>query len=176
METTIKLARPAKAAANFFISKGLAENAPLTPMKLQKLLYFAQGWSLAITDEAMFDEQIEAWKYGPVVRSVYTIFRDSGSGPITEPAPTYHIEGKLFKGGTVRSEIISLVNKADRDLAEVVWASYAGMSAAQLVALTHREGTPWYKVWQEYKGDIPKGTDIPRSEIKAYFKQLLAEI
>jgi uncharacterized phage-associated protein len=47
-------------------------------LKLQKLIYFAQAAHLAINDEELFDEQIEAWPLGPVVRSVYDVFQDHG--------------------------------------------------------------------------------------------------
>lgn len=51
-------------------------------LKLQKLLYLAQGFSYAFNDEALFEEDIEAWVHGPVVKSVYQEYKDYKYSPI----------------------------------------------------------------------------------------------
>ena len=51
------------------------EEFDVTPLKLQKLLYYCQGYSLALTGKKLFDERIEAWRYGPVVDSVYQEYK-----------------------------------------------------------------------------------------------------
>ena len=51
------------------------QDADITPMKLQKLLYYCQGYSLALTGKPIFYEEIEAWKNGPVVESVYQEYK-----------------------------------------------------------------------------------------------------
>ena len=51
--------------AYYFLEQGERENIPISPMKLQKLIYFAHGWCLAIRREALIMESVEAWKYGP---------------------------------------------------------------------------------------------------------------
>lgn len=159
---------PAKAAANFFISKA-GSNDFLTPMKLQKLLYFAQGWHLAVEDEPLFNEQIEAWQYGPVVPSVYRAFKSVGSGPIKEPAREYSLSGTR-----IIAAVPELPENA-RTIPQLVWNTYKNFSAAQLMALTHKAGTPWYQIYKDYDGNIPLGTDIPQTLIRDFFKKKLAE-
>ena len=63
----------AQAIANFFLWQ-----EQITQMKLHKLLYYAAGWHLGFTGEPLFDEDIEAWQYGPVVPSIYLV-------PATKP-------------------------------------------------------------------------------------------
>lgn len=48
----------------------LQQKGPLTCMKLHKLVYYAQAWSLALEDEPLFEEPIEAWSNGPVIRNL----------------------------------------------------------------------------------------------------------
>jgi len=67
------------AVANWFIDH--VRN--LTPLKLQKLIYYAHGWHLALRDQPLIDELIEAWEYGPVVPNVYHEFKEFGNQPIT---------------------------------------------------------------------------------------------
>src|SRR5215510_7158653 len=71
-----------KAAANWFLDLG----QPLTPMKLQKLVYFAHGWSLALTGVPLIKDAVEAWRYGPVIPALYHEFKHNGARPITDRA------------------------------------------------------------------------------------------
>lgn len=63
--------------ASYFINKQEAEAGDaITNLKLQKLLYYAQGCSLALRNEPLFSDSVVRWKCGPVVESVYTKFKD----------------------------------------------------------------------------------------------------
>ena len=73
--------------ANFFIKIANSENeGSITNMKLNKLLYFAQAWSLTKYGEPLFEEEIQAWQHGPVVPSIYKAFRICGYNPINDTA------------------------------------------------------------------------------------------
>ena len=61
----------ALAIANFF----LENHKSISPMKLQKLVYFAHGWNLAISNNPLIKEPIEAWDYGPVISTIYNEFK-----------------------------------------------------------------------------------------------------
>jgi uncharacterized phage-associated protein len=60
---------------NWLIEMNRTAPVDLTHLKIQKLLYFAQGWHLAYFDFPLFEDPVEAWKYGPVVTSVYYALR-----------------------------------------------------------------------------------------------------
>ena len=55
----------AKAVANYFLARAKESGETLSPMKLQKLIYFAHGWHLAVFDAPLLDEEVQAWDYGP---------------------------------------------------------------------------------------------------------------
>jgi uncharacterized phage-associated protein len=59
---------PAAAIANEFIKVAKRNGVLLTPMKLQKLVYFAHGWYLALLGKPLINEPVEAWKFGPVIQ------------------------------------------------------------------------------------------------------------
>lgn len=163
------MAYSSKAVANFFLDKAEAEGTSLSPMKLQKLVFFGHGWSLGLQDEPLINETVEAWKFGPVIRSLFDEFREFGSLPITRHARKYKITG-----GEVKPVIPRLPEDAvdDRALLDRVWDVYHKYTAIQLSNLTHAPGTPWAETVKEYNGDPPLGLDIPDDLIKQYFKRM----
>src|ERR1700738_3701746 len=76
----------ARAVANYFLERAKAEGIPITPMAIQKLVYFAHGWMLAVYGRPLINQRIEAWEYGPVIRDLYQQFKRFGDLPISEPA------------------------------------------------------------------------------------------
>ena len=56
---------------------------PVTNLKLQKLLYYVQGWNLALRDEPAFPDRLEAWIHGPVQPGVYGSYKAYRWNPIT---------------------------------------------------------------------------------------------
>lgn len=117
-------------------------------MKLQKMLYYMQGFHLAYFETPLFNEDIEAWMYGPVVPSVYENFKFHGNAGIQYD-----------------KEIINLT-KDEEALFSEVYRVYGDYSAIGLMNLTHSE-TPWKSV--------PTGVDsvIDKEIMKAYFKKRL---
>lgn len=73
------------------LAEGDADN-DLTNMKLQKLLYYAQGCHLALMGDPLFSEPLVAWKYGPVVESVYEDYKRFRDGPIDEVMGEYDVD------------------------------------------------------------------------------------
>ena len=70
--------------ANYFIKSSFRTGDELTPMKLIKLTYIAHGWHLGLYDSELIDEPVYAWKYGPVVQSIYQDFKWYGDNQIAE--------------------------------------------------------------------------------------------
>jgi uncharacterized phage-associated protein len=160
----------AKAVANEFLRLAKDEGRTLTPMQLLKLVYFAYGWYWAIANKRLLDERVEAWKYGPVVPSIYHEFKRFGNEPIREFATemnVVHEDGKVkfileepeLQGGDAESA---------KQLIRRVWDVYKGYSAIDLSRMTHEPGTPWDTTPDK---DV-KGTDIDDTKIRDYFMAL----
>ena len=160
-----------KAIANFFIELAASKGENVTPMKLQKLDYFAHGWYAAIKDAPLLNEQVEAWKFGPVVPSLYRDLRYCGDGPVNERAFKWVVDD--FDEPQRHAPAVDANTAEGRfvvDLLTRVWELYGGYTAIQLSNLTHLSGTPWYQVNSDYQGEIPRGTDIPFNVIRDYFR------
>ncbi len=99
----------------------------MTHLKLQKLLYYAQAWFLAMHDRELFHNPLEAWRHGPVCREIYDRFRQLSWHPIP-------VSMTLTDPGQLPEEV--------RDFLEEVWDVYGQFSATKLEELTHQE-TPW---------------------------------
>jgi uncharacterized phage-associated protein len=156
----------AKAVANEFIE--LAGGRDLSPMKLQKLVYFAHGWYLAITDRALIQENVEAWQFGPVIPELYQEFKRYGSGDVSKPSV------ERGDGCYYVPRVANLQDDPDADRAmEVirsVWDHYGKYSAIKLSNATHMAGTPWSHCYSPMN---LSAAVIPNEEIADYFRCLL---
>lgn len=129
------------AVANAFIQRAIDGNIPdLTPMKLQKLMFYAQSWALKIYDEPIFDDFFAKWQYGPVVPSLYHDVKIYGSFPIKRKIVAVMMgdEGKL----TV-APIVPMSDKKVNLLIDRIIEVYGGLRGTQLSYLTHLPGTAW---------------------------------
>lgn len=157
------MAYNALAIANYFLDLASRDGKELNPMKLQKLVYYAHGWNLAINGQPLIDEAVEAWTYGPVIPSLYHEFKKFGSGPITEKAMTLEISGPT----SVRFIMPRVQDEETMSLLDTVWEAYGNLSAVQLSNLTHESDSPWSTIYSQSGGR--KGVDIPDELIKQYF-------
>jgi uncharacterized phage-associated protein len=123
----------------------------ISNLKLQKLLYYAQGLHLAMYDEPLFDEKIWAWDYGPVVEEVYRTYRDHNANAIDIPNDF--------------DEERALDNDTKQFLDEV-YEAVGQFSAIKLMNMTHNE-TPWN---QSYKNG-----EISLESLKEFFKDWVKE-
>jgi len=158
---SIKQMHPPEAVANYFLQRAWSENKGLTPIKVIKLTYIAHGWFLGFTKERLVDDDIQAWKYGPVLPRLYNAFKYAGNQPIDCLA---EMLDKPYE-----AEFSSLGNT----VVDAVWEKYKDMTGLQLSALTHDEGTPWYQVWHEEGGSKNGNSMIPSETIKKYYEDLL---
>jgi uncharacterized phage-associated protein len=163
-----------RAIANEFLRIASEQNSALSPMKLQKLVYYANGWNLAIKGKPLINEDVEAWRHGPVIRSLYREFREFGNQDITKPATeTINTSTEPWKieYRVVTPSVDDHPEEAEftKQLLNKIWQIYGKYTAVQLSNATHQEGTPWHKVVSEFDGDVPPRTSIPASMIRAYF-------
>jgi uncharacterized phage-associated protein len=135
------------AIANAFIDRAGEERQGLSPMKIQKLVYFAHAWKLALANKPLIEDPVKAWKFGPVIDSVYHEFKKFGNSDITS-------YGTLYEGF---SYIVPKVDSADLDtiaLVERIRAVYREYDAIELSNMTHEPGTPWYTTLKEHDGGV----------------------
>jgi uncharacterized phage-associated protein len=118
----------ARIIANYFIDLSRQDYIPLTPLKIQKLVYLAHGWSLVLHGKPLIRESPEAWRYGPVIPELYHEFRRFGGSVITEKANV----GQQAE-----------LDEESRGLIESVWEKYKNFSASQLSTMTHEPGSAW---------------------------------
>jgi uncharacterized phage-associated protein len=148
------------AVANAFIELSIRDGIKnLTNMKLQKLVYIAQGFSLGLLHKPIFDSDIQAFKWGPVVLALYEKVKHFGNQPIDKIIP-------LPEG----MESINIDDKscAESVLINFVWDKYKNFTAAQLSSITHQANTPWSIVWSENEYSI-----IPNDLIENYYSNVL---
>lgn len=150
----------ATAIANFFIEKGKQEGKPVDQMKVQKLVYFAHGWYLSIAGKPLLNEAIEAWRFGPVISSLYHSLKYSGNAPITKSIEITQAD-RLTIADDSDTELRAYLNR--------IWNLYSPFTGIQLSNMTHEEGTPWAKIAKEFDHRIPAGKDIDDQSIKEYF-------
>ena len=141
---------------------------------MQKLVYLAHGWHLAIYDEPLVDDEYaEAWKYGPVFPSLYYEFRHRGRFPIVNPATELEFlspDDFEFKENTPK------IPKSDRQtcrLLDRIWEVYGGRTALQLSEITHRPGSPWHQTRK--KAGNKNNINIEDDNIKKYYENRLEE-
>jgi len=120
--------------ANNFLRKGKEENIDITPLKLQKLVYFLYKRYLQKTKELLFSERFETWKYGPVVPSIYSEFSSYGNTPIQTFAKDSQ-DNIYF--ATERGEF--------GECMKYVWANYKSFTGEKLSEFTHEPNTAWSK-------------------------------
>lgn len=156
----------ALAVANFIIAKGREEGIPIRHLRLQKLVYFCFAWYAGNKGEPLFDEDIEAWQLGPVVRDLYVEFKDYGSAPITKP-------GTALDWATFETTTPKVPDDLADDLLSV-WESYKNKRDAWLVEATHKPQEPWTMVANE-RGTSGK-PPIPFDLIRRKYEQKVAAI
>ncbi len=153
METPISV-------ANFFVNKSLYEGVELTPMKVLKLVYLAHGWNLGLNNNPLLTEAVQAWMFGPVVKSVYESFKKYKDQQIGALALDFQIgEYPVPKDDSV----IKLLEK--------IWSVYREYTGPELSTLTHEENSPWDIVWNKEGGKNKLFAIIRNDLIGKYYKK-----
>lgn len=161
MSTYLDLGPPydAIAVANTILQKAQDENISVDPMKLQKLIYFAHGWHLAIYDKPLINEPIQAWEYGPVISSIYHMFKKYGAQPITDSI-------RDVKDNTISH----IENEEVLRFLDNFLKIYGGLSAIELSNMSHLADSPWNRTRKEFPNAYYIG--IPPDYIKEYFQKI----
>jgi uncharacterized phage-associated protein len=145
---------PAIDVARYFLSLVDEEAGDLiSNLKLQKLLYYAQGFHLALYGDALFFDPIEAWAHGPVVADVYHQYKEYGGLPI--PSDDFDF---------------NILNGQEKEFLDDIYSTFGQYSAWKLREMTHDE-PPWVNAYNE---DVP-GIIITHEALRDYFSQFVEE-
>ncbi len=130
----------------------------ISPLKLQKLLYYCQAWHITIFDKKIINEDFEAWAHGPVLRSVYKRFAG------------FHYMNESIDINKIELQIPN-INKDSENLLLEVLSVYGNKNASYLEKLTHSE-TPWIEARGSLKEFERSDSLISNKTIKEFYQNL----
>lgn len=136
--------------ANWLINKGIEDHNPLTPAKLQKLLYFVHALYLAYSGDPLINEEFEAWAYGPVIPDIYHEYKSYGRSEITKKRDTNLV-----------------LEPKDENFLNLFWQKWGNTPTSKLIELAHIANDPWDQSFR--KGYY--NSSIPNSIIKNCFQE-----
>lgn len=144
--------------ADFFILQVDEETGDtMTSLRLQKLVYYAQSWHLALTGTPLFEEDFEAWVHGPVVPSLYVKYQGMSYKPLPRPdGPPPHFDQRALE----------ILNE--------VWDEYGQYSAKRLEELTHAEA-PWKDARRGFLPADRCNTVITKDVMREFYAARLAD-
>ena len=128
----------------------------ITPLALQKILYFIQGIYMVMFGEPLFKEDCMAWVHGPVYEQVYNLFKDFKYNPIEDN------RFAIFKERFVE------LSDQERKVIDLVINSFGKYSGKVLETITHNE-SPWKDARSDYNPLQPSREIIDKNEIMEYF-------
>lgn len=135
-----------KIVAGYIIHQSSSDDGEITHLTLQKLLYYCQGFHLAIHDTPLFKEAIEHWDHGPVVPVVYHEYKTCGKNPLSLSSENLDF---------------SSIPKDSQEVIDEVFEVYGQFSASKLRDMTHNE-SPWVNTSDR--------EEISHQSLKEYFK------
>jgi len=140
--------------ADFLLVESRERGEVLTNLKLQKLLYYAQAWRLALANEPLVEEDFQAWVHGPVLASQYHRFKDFQWRPLS-----VDLTRPDFAGTGIDAHLVEIVDV------------FGSETAVALELMTHRE-----KPWLDARGDLPldalSDAVIPKRSMAEYYRGL----
>jgi uncharacterized phage-associated protein len=153
----------ARAVANYFLDLAKRDGKEITPMGIEKLVYFAHGWSLGVYGTPLINQRIEASQYGPSIRELGDEFRRFGNTKITSSA----FVCERGPDGAFKPTFpgIPKSDPATVQLLDQVWLAYRDFTAIQLSNMTHEPDSPWHEAFENNRPFIDD------ESIKAYFSE-----
>src|SRR3989338_2389972 len=142
--------------SKYFIALSQKEGGAVTNKKLQKLLYYAQAWSLALNDKKLFDDPIEAWVHGPAVREIYLRYKDLGPSAIKEDIDFASLR----------------IPEEGQKILKEVWRVYGKYDCNYLELLTHSE-QPWQQARAGLEPDEGSANVIDPDTMRDFYRAKL---
>jgi uncharacterized phage-associated protein len=131
----------------------LNKKTPITAMKLQKLVYYSQAWSLVWDEKPLFEEEIQAWRHGPVVPELYK----AHSGE--------------FKLESLSCGDANKLTSEEKETVDSVLETYGDKSSQWLSDLTHME-SPWMDARKGLSPDSSSQKEITQASMMEYYSSL----
>lgn len=151
--------------SRYIINKCHDCDISISNLKLQKLLYFAQGFSLALVNKPLFEEEIEPWDFGPVVPEVYREYKMFGANDIPPIKSFYDFD---FDSDTFLDLVDfdqNIFSEVQKLIMDTVVNQFGGYTANALVTITHKQ-SPWINSYG-------KKRIISKSVISEFFKEMI---
>lgn len=133
----------------------------ITPLALQKLLYYSQAFFRALYGEEIFTDDCQAWAYGPVFPEVYYLYRQYGYDPIEMPTSSFSVD-------------LNELTTREVGLLDAVLEAFGRYSGSALSIFTHNEH-PWIEARGSLQPEDRSVTIINRDTINAYFSGVVAQ-
>jgi len=142
--------------ADYILKFAYDRGQEITNLRLQKLVYYVEAWYMANYDDALFEEDYEAWIHGPVLRSLYNKFRKFKSEPIV-----------------IKSSVVyPALPKKLQEILEEVMGVYGELKMWQLERLVHSE-KPWKDARRGISDLEPSVVIIGKDSIRSYYRSLI---
>lgn len=138
------------------ISYIFAQVQEITPLALQKVLYYIQGIHMVQFRQPLFEEDCQAWVHGPAYESVYDLFKNFRYNPIEDNR--FALFQNRFKE----------LSDEEKRLIDLVLDTFGMYSGKTLECITHQE-EPWKNARDGYADDQPSKVVIPKDDIMKYF-------
>jgi uncharacterized phage-associated protein len=139
--------------ANRFLELASGNGDTLTPMQVLKLVYIGHGWMLGMYGVPLISDDVQAWKYGPVIPRLYNAVKDFRDNPVQ---------------GTLAVRDCPPLIDIEIDLISQVYNQYGSMTGPSLSRLTHQPGTPWALTYREGVHGLVISNDL----IEEHYNQL----
>ena len=160
---TMQYETTALAVANYFIDayqqrKESERGYPIDLLRLNKLVYISYGIIYGYLRKRLYADRIEAWRYGPVIPSVYHTFKHKGRSPITEPVKVPDEVCRLDENSAMESWLDGIMD------------IYSNESGVDLIERTHACGSPWWRALRGREGE--KNVEIKKGVIEDHYSEL----
>lgn len=143
--------------AEYFIYLANRDGKKISNKKLQKIVYYAQAWTLALTEDPLFLDRIEAWIHGPAISSLYKKYKKFGFNPV----------------GSMNSNFNPAILSSNEIMNEV-WRVYGKYDADYLEVLTHEED-PWIYARSELDFNDSSTNEISMESMKNFYAKKLKD-
>ena len=145
----------ARSVANYLL-RSAAGPKGLTPLQVQKLVYFCHAWMLGVYAKPLVAQPFQAWLYGPTVPELHRSLKHFS---------TEQVDGLIAEFG------IAPLDEQQTRIVSQVFAKYGHLSGTHLMKLTHIPGAPWYQVF--FDPQRGRTAVIPNDLIRRYYAELL---